>query len=164
MRLVVKKDKGDAPSMGQIPDASKSVSLSSERTHKPAYEVVTLGWKARLSDNWAFTVFIFIVICVGLGLLLFKIINGRPIDLIRLIEAFAIFLGVVGALWASIGVFLAKDELDHMDEMLAGTDVKPAHLQMIAGMFKNASVYAFQGMILVSIGGAIVLLLFIFHS
>ena len=117
-------------------------------------------WKQALKNKMFLMIIcsILVLAAVLIGIMIHK---NKVIPLEKLFELGGLFLVLAGTLWAGMGVYLAGKDYEDVMLLVNATKPQAKHINVIGGLFANASIYCMQGFVVVLIGAVIGLIAFI---
>jgi len=129
---------------------------------KPS-EKKDVGLRDQACKNKMLLMIVLTFALLGVLLVWFLRTHGKVISLEKLFELLGLFLVLVGTLWAGLGVYLAGGDYEDVMLLVDATKPQAKHINIIGGLFANASMYCMQGFVVVLIGAAVGMIAFILH-
>lgn len=128
-----------------------------------------IGAWEQITSNSLLTLFAIGFVIIAIGLTAYQYIVSSPLPPIALVEFLGIGIVLFGTLWMGMGVYLSPDKLTFLDELKkAGTpnSATPVHtsLRAVINILEEASVWCYQGSLMVLFGSMIGLSAFIYHQ
>lgn len=120
-----------------------------------------IGLWQQVTKNKMLLLIICSILVLGGVLIGIKHHQGKVIAGEKLFELIGLFLVLAGTLWAGLGVYLAGKDYEDVMLLVHATRPQAKHINIIGGLFANASIYCMQGFVIVMIGAVIGIIAFI---
>lgn len=111
-------------------------------------------WKQALKNKMLLMI-VCSILALGLVLIAIQVHRGKLISAEKLFELIGLFLVLAGTLWAGLGVYLAGKDYEDVMLLVHATKPQAKHINIIGGLFVNASICCMQGFVVVLIGAVI---------
>ena len=128
-----------------------------------------IGAFEQVFSNGLLTLFAIGFIIIAIGLIVYQIKTNSPLPPVALMEFLGIGIVLFGTLWMGMGVYMTPDKIEFLEELKkAGTPNSntPVHtsLRAVIDILEDASVWCYQGSVMVLVGSVIGLSAFIYHQ